>query len=37
MDRYSRLEEIFGVVMLVDWLSVMLVVGLAAILALLVD
>ena len=29
MDRYSRLEEIFGVVMLV--------VGLAAILALLVD
>ena len=37
MDGYSRLEEILGVVIVVDWLPVMLAAGLTVILTLLVD
>jgi hypothetical protein len=36
MDRYSRLEEILGFVILVDWTPVMLAVGLTVVLMLLV-
>jgi hypothetical protein len=36
MDKYSRLEEILGFVILVDWPPVMLAVGLTVILMLLV-
>jgi hypothetical protein len=35
MDRYSRLEEILGFVILVDWTPVMLAVGLTVVLMLL--
>jgi len=37
MDEYSRLEELLGAVIVVDWLSVILAAGLTVILTLLVD